>query len=176
MARRFSAQSTTVFRELQATMRKLRATSLKVNQDLYSGTCEIVFDRAGRRYVFRCQKYRDAADNLRACQLTIGLLHRAMDEYGVTQSEQQLDRTFSQVFAGWEATPDDVVLLLGDGSEPWWQVLGVAQDALLGEVVNAFRALARVHHPDAGGDVETFVRVRRAYEAALASLRDQGKG
>ncbi|MCB0191916.1 MAG: DnaJ domain-containing protein [Anaerolineae bacterium] len=146
------------------------ATSLKISQDIFEGTAEIVFDRSGQRYVFRCSKYDDALDNLRAAQLTITYLWRALEEYGVSSETHTLDQVFVQFFLGFAATPDDTALLLGSGSEAWWQVLGVEQDAGLAAVRNAYRALARRHHPDAGGDPEEFQRLRRAYEQALAGL------
>lgn len=34
-------------------------------------------------------------------------------------------------------------------------------------VVNAYRALAKVHHPDAGGNPDDFKRLRTAYGDAL---------
>ncbi|MCB0164263.1 MAG: DnaJ domain-containing protein [Anaerolineae bacterium] len=93
-----------------------------------------------------------------------------MEEYGVTSEAQTLDQVFGQFFLGFAATPDDTVLLLGSGSEAWWQVLGVEQDAGLTAARNAYRALARRHHPDAGGDPEEFQRLRRAYEAAVTAI------
>lgn len=171
-ARRFEAKPQTSMRELTATMRKLGATSLVVNQDIYKGSVEIVFDRGGRRYVFRCTKWADPADNLRAAQLTISYLYRAMEEYGTTQTEQALDTAFAQFFLPFEATPDDTVLLLGAGSSTWWQILGVKEDAAKAEIVNAYRALAKVHHPDHGGNAADFIRVRRAYEEGLRERGD----
>lgn len=168
--RRFSAQPKTIQRDLRRVINAMDATSLKISQDIFEGTAEIVFDRSGQRYVFRCNKYDDAIDNLRAAQLTITYLWRALEEYGVTSEAQTLDQVFGQFFLGFAATPDDTVLLLGSGSEAWWQVLGIEQDAGLTAVRNAYRALARHHHPDAGGDPEEFQRLRRAYEAAVTTI------
>ena len=50
----------------------------------------------GQRYVFRCDKYNDALDNLRAAQLAITYLWRALEEYGVISETQTLDRVFAQ--------------------------------------------------------------------------------
>ena len=168
--RRFSAQPKTIQRDLRKVINAMGATSLKISQDIFEGTAEIVFDRSGQRYVFRCHKYDDALDNLRAAQLTITYLWRALEEYGVTSETHTLDQVFAQFFLGFAATPDDTVLLLGSGSEAWWQVLGVEQDASLTAVRNAYRALARRHHPDAGGNSEEFKRLRRAYEAAVTAI------
>jgi hypothetical protein len=168
--RRFTAAPATIQRDLRNVIEKMGATSLHINQDIFQGTAEIVFDRGGRRYVFRCDKYDDPLDNLRAAQLTITYLWRALEEYGVTSEEQAVDRSFAQFFLGFEAAPDDTVLLLGSGRDEWWEILGVDPDADRQTVVNAYRALAKIHHPDAGGNPEDFKRLREAYERALQAL------
>ena len=188
--RRFTAQPKTIQRDLRKVITAMGATSLKVSQDIFEGPAEIVFDRGGQRYVFRCDKYDDALDNLRAAQLAtpapvaagagVTYLWRALEEYGVVSEAQTLDRVFAQFFLGFAATPDDTVLLLDSGAEEWWKILGVepeadqaATPALVtagASVRNAFRALARRHHPDAGGDPAEFKRLRQAYEQALVQL------
>ena len=173
-ARRFSANEGTIYRDLQATLRKMGASSLRVSQDFSSGEYEISFDRRGRRYVFRCAKWKDPLDNLRAAQRSITLLYQAIEEYGTLRSESELAKghadPFDQFFAGFEALPDDTVLMLGSGRASWWEVLGVTQGASKAEIIGAFRSLARVHHPDAGGSVDDFKRVRCAYEQGLKAV------
>ena len=102
--RRFSAQPKTVQRDLRRVIDAMDATSLKISQDIFEGTSEIVFDRSGQRYVFRCSKYDDALDNLRAAQLTITYLWRALEEYGVSSETHTLDQVFVQFFLGFAAT------------------------------------------------------------------------
>ncbi len=52
------------------------------------------------------------------------------------------------------------------------EVLGVAIEATPAEITAAYRRLAMVHHPDRGGDADSFRRIRAAYEALLpGSLR-----
>jgi DnaJ-class molecular chaperone len=65
---------------------------------------------------------------------------------------------------------DDTVLLLRSGEEAWWKILGVAPEADQTAIRNAYRALARIHHPDTGGDPAEFQRLGQAYEAALVHL------
>lgn len=168
--RRFTAQPKTIQRDLRRVITEMGATSLKVSQDIFEGTAEIVFDRSGQRYVFRCDKYDDALDNLRAAQLALTYLWRALEEYGVTSETQTLDQVFAQFFLGFAATPDDTTLLLGSGQEAWWKILGVEPEADQVAIRNAYRALARRHHPDAGGHPAEFKRLRNAYEQALAQL------
>ena len=167
MARRFSAQPKTIQRDLVKVITKMNATSLKINQDIFTGEAEIIFDRDGTRYSFKCSRYEDALDNLRAAQLTISYLWRALEEYGVSSDEQALEKSFAQFFLGFAATPDDTALLLGSGQQAWWEVLGVKPEADRAAIVNAFRALAKVHHPDVGGSPEDFKRLRAAYDEAL---------
>jgi DnaJ-domain-containing protein 1 len=176
MKRRFTAQLETTQRDLVTIIKKMGATSLQINQDILKGAVEIIFDREGQRYVFRCSKYPDALDNLRAAQLTITYLWRAVEEYGVTSEQQTLDRAFAQFFLGFAATPDDTVLLLGSGAESWWDVLGVPPDADEPAIRNAYRALARAHHPDAGGDAADFRRLQDAYRRALAEAAASQSG
>lgn len=168
--RRFQVQPQTVERDLQATLRKMKATGLKVTHDYETGECEIRFDRSGRRYVVRCRKWTHPTDNFRAAQRAISLVYQAIEEAGVMRTEQQLEETFGQFFAGWAATPDDSVLALPSGGRDWWEVLGISKTPTRAEVRNAYLALARLHHPDVGGDAETFTRVRAAYDEALRAV------
>jgi DnaJ-domain-containing protein 1 len=173
-ARRFEAKETTVYRDLQNSMKRLGATSLRVKErdllDAKDVKAEIIFDRAGKRYVVRCAKWPNFLDNLRAAERTIFYLYRAIAEYGAETNEKAFAEAVDQFFAGFEALPDDTVLMLGSGKRAWWEVLGVPREATKTEIISAFRALARVHHPDAGGDAETFKRLRDAYETALGSV------
>lgn len=173
-ARRFAAQETTVYRDLQNSMKRLGATSLRVKErDLLNPKdvkAEIVFDRAGKRYAVRCAKWANFLDNLRAAERTIFYLYRAIAEYGAETNEKAFSAAVDQFFAGFEALPDDTVLMLGSGKQDWWEVLGVRREATKAEIISAFRALARTHHPDAGGDAVTFKRLRDAYERAIAAV------
>jgi len=152
-------------------MTDLQATSLKINQDVMNNLVEVVFDRTGMRYVFRCNKWPDVVDNLRAIGHSIRYLHKAISEYGVVSEEVGFDDIFQRVFGGFIATPDDTALLLSDGRAPWWEVLGIQRDAGREAIRNAFRALSKVHHPDSGGNADDFKRLRRAYEDGLAQLK-----
>lgn len=48
--------------------------------------------------------------------------------------------------------------------ESYYDILGVKKSASADEIKKAFRKLARKHHPDAGGDEETFKKINEAYE------------
>jgi DnaJ-class molecular chaperone len=50
------------------------------------------------------------------------------------------------------------------------KVLGLSTSATPDEIRAAFRKLAKIHHPDAGGTEDEFRRIETAYRAALASV------
>jgi DnaJ family protein A protein 2 len=94
-------------------------------------------------------------------------LYRALEAYGVKVEETKFDQIFDQLFGGFIATPDDTVLMLGSGKAMWHEVLGIKPDAAKADIRNAFRALSKIHHPDAGGDPNDFKRLREAYDAGM---------
>jgi hypothetical protein len=169
--RRFSASQQTTIKDLQRIMTKINASSLRIEQDVMGGGVKVIFDRAGKRYIRECQRWENSIDNLRVIGLQIEYLYRALEVYGVDISETSFDKEFDAVFSGFLATPDDTALLLGDGRSPWFQVLGVTPDATKRDVQNAFRALARVHHPDIGGNEEDFKKLRAAYDEAIKACK-----
>lgn len=163
--RRFSAQESTTKKQLRNVMNKIDATSLKISMDEFTGEVEVIFDRDGKRYTKKCSKWEYSLDNLRAIGLSIDYLYRAVEIYGI-ESQEEFNILFNSTFVGIEATPDDDVFKLGVDSE-WWQILGVSREATKEDIKNGFKAMARVHHPDAGGNPEQFQKVRKAYEEAI---------
>jgi hypothetical protein len=165
--RRFSATQQTTVQDLQRIMGKIGATSLRIDQDVMQGSVKVTFDRAGRRYTRECSRWENSIDNLRAIGLQIDYLYRALEIYGVEMSETTFDQEFDTIFGGFIATPDDSALLLGSGRAIWFEVLGVKADATKVDIRNAFRALSKIHHPDAGGNPDEFKRLREAYDTGL---------
>jgi hypothetical protein len=51
-----------------------------------------------------------------------------------------------------------------------YQTLGVPRNCTREQVKEIFRARARLAHPDRGGEVPEFIRLRKAYERVLADL------
>lgn len=49
------------------------------------------------------------------------------------------------------------------------ETLGLPDDASLDELKIAWRRLAKIHHPDHGGDSGRFIELRKAYVQALES-------
>lgn len=171
MTRRFSATQQTTIKDLQRIMTKIAATSLRIEQDVMGGGVKVIFDRAGKRYVRECTRWESSLDNLRVIGLQIEYLYRALEVYGIDITETSFDQEFNNVFAGFLATPDDSALLLGDGSAKWWDVMGIKPDATREDIRNAFRALSKVHHPDAGGNEEDFKRLRKAFDEAMKEVK-----
>lgn len=170
---RFRAKESTTTRELVSIMCKMNANNLRVVQgDLLDDSdveVKIVFDRNGKRYKFTCATYKTKLDNFRAAQLTISYLYRALEAYGVDSEENLMDEIMDKFLLGWEATPDDSTLLLGDGSE-WYSILNVKPNATKEEIMSAYKSLARVHHPDSGGSHEMFIKLRTAYEKGIEGM------
>ncbi|WP_017974578.1 J domain-containing protein [Actinopolyspora halophila] len=53
----------------------------------------------------------------------------------------------------------------------YYELLGVARDASSAEIKSAYRSLARVMHPDAGGTAGTFRNLQEAYETLSDPVR-----
>lgn len=183
--RRFEAGFETILRDLRATFGRMGPEAVAVE---FGGTLSkdatrqiqrlgwavrtqqpallpsgaaVCFTRDGADYRFGCTNYTHPLDNFRAAQRAVSLLYTIYDEYGVNEDAGEAG-AFDRLFGGH--------LALGDGAEPpWWQTLGVAPGATPAQVKAAYLALAHLHHPDKhGGDPAMFIRVQRAYEAALA--------
>ena len=175
MARRFTAKQETIIKGLISLMKKLNATSLRIGeQDLLGDdpAAKITFDRNGMRYVSSCSTYPIYLDNLRAAHLAIDYTYRIAEAYGVEMLQDgQAQDLLTRLFGTLEAPLDPNTLLLGDGSNQWHDVLGVPVDANKAAVVNAYKALCKVHHPDVGGSHDDFIRLKNAYEAGIKAAQ-----
>jgi hypothetical protein len=106
--------------------------------------------------------------NVRAIALSLQAL-RAVDRYGVTGSGEQ--------YRGWTAigaAPAEKTLTIDAAVQilaPHWP--GPASDLRTSEaaVTAAFRAGARVHHPDAGGTAAAFRLISSARDVLLGAIR-----
>lgn len=163
-ARRFEATEKTIHRDLQASMRALEASSLKVPPpnllDEKQTEASITFVRKAQSYTISCQRWGHYLDNLRACERVIYYLYRAASEYGVSSGEK-LD-IVDRVFGGLKALP---------GSTDWAAVLGVEEDATEEQVKDAYRRISKVAHPDAGGTHEHWARVTAAYQYGMKLVK-----
>lgn len=109
------------------------------------------FTLDGAQQCIPCDRWNRIEDNLRAAELTVAAL-RGLSRWGTHQ-------IVAAAFQGFAALPEG-------GNGGWWTVLGVAPNASWPAIADAYRRLAREHHPDVGGDVEAFRRVQAAYEQA----------
>jgi hypothetical protein len=71
-----------------------------------------------------------------------------------------------RAFVGFAALPEKA-------SQPWREVLGIPSAVIASEDVieTRFRELARVHHPDRGGNAEKFHEIVQARDAARLEVR-----
>lgn len=116
----------------------------------------VYFDWKNKPIVFACDKWDRVEDNLWAIVKHIEAL-RGQERWGVG--------SLDQAFAGYAALPDP-------DTRSWWDVLGVAQTATNDEIKKAYLNLAKIHHPDAGGDPLMFDQITKAYQ--LATGKAQG--
>lgn len=100
-------------------------------------------------------RYTRVADNLAAIAATLDAM-RAIERHG---GATILDRAF----LGFAALPQNA-------STPWREVLGIGGAVSIDLVEERFRALAKVHHPDKGGDKNKFLEIQSAREAARMEL------
>ncbi len=89
-------------------------------------------------------------ENMRAIGLTLEAL-RGLERWGASGI---LDR----VFQGFAALPSAAEPI----TRPWWDVLGVDRHCSLEQAEAAYRTLARIHHPDRGGDAERMATLNAA--------------
>lgn len=107
-----------------------------------------------RDLVFACDKWTLIEDNLWAIVKHIEAL-RGQERWGVG--------SLDQAFAGYAALPDP-------DTRPWWDVLGVVQTAANDEIRSAYLNLAKIHHPDAGGESLMFDQITKAYQLAMGKV------
>lgn len=124
----------------------------KVSANLSPGVA-VYFMRREKNYVFACDTFRTIEENMRALFLSVKAF-RDIQRFGASD---MLERAFT----GFAALPP-----AGGAHEHWSVVLGLGSDASSETIKVAYRELARVQHPDNGGDAETFSRITRAYEEA----------
>lgn len=118
------------------------------------------FWRNGKEYkrhvVLSCDRWKKVGWNLHALIKDIDA-QRGRERWGCTSIEQ--------AFQGYLAIPEKC------GGASWWVVLDIDPNAGEATVKDHFRALARKHHPDVGGDRNKWNELQEAYEQAMAKFR-----
>jgi hypothetical protein len=113
----------------------------------------VYFDYKAKPMCFACDRYSKQEANLRAIELTIAAL-RGIERWGASD---MIERAFTGFAAIGHQQP-----------EHWSDVLGVPRNATRDEIETEWRRLRSLHHPDKGGNPQTFQTVKEAYEAAIA--------
>ncbi|RAI30367.1 J domain-containing protein [Rhodoplanes serenus] len=119
----------------------------------------IYFTYCGRQMAMACDRYDNAAANMRSLGLAIEAM-RQLDRHG---GGVMMERAF----AGFAALPPP-----GE-KPPWRAVLDFAADARLtaSDVEARYRHLAKRRHPDAGGSAEAMAELNAARDEALRAIR-----
>ncbi|MAX82398.1 MAG: molecular chaperone DnaJ [Crocinitomicaceae bacterium] len=121
----------------------------------------IYFQFCGKAHCLPCDRWNSVADNLAAVAKHIEAL-RGMDRWGVGDLEM--------AFAGFKTLPPPgggVPVDEAAQHSNWWDVLGVDPDATPDKVRDAFRRLAKKHHPDTGGDPDIMAELNTAYQEGM---------
>lgn len=113
----------------------------------------VYFLRKGKPMVLACDQYTKGCDNVLAIAKTIEAM-RGIERWGASEMMERAFSGFKQLAAE------------NDGPS-WWGVLQVRAGATVAEIETAFRALAKVAHPDAPTGSHDAM-------SALTRARDQG--
>lgn len=118
----------------------------------------LYFEFKARATVFACDRFTRVADNIAAIAAHIDALRR-VERYGVGSLEQAL--------SGYKALPSDT-------AANWRNVFGfgVDQRVTLDMLDSAYKARAKVDHPDIdGGSHDAMAHVNRARDFALLEVK-----
>lgn len=110
----------------------------------------VYFKLAGKDRVLACDRWDRVANNIAAIAQHI-YSPRAIERYGVGSMDQ--------AFAGYTA-------IQASAEADWHLVLGVSPTASLEAIEDAYRELAKKHHPDLGGRPDDMQRLNVARDAA----------
>ncbi len=109
-------------------------------------------DKNGKPRVIACDVWRTVRENLRA----VGLAYASLRQIERTGASELLERAFQ----GFARLPE---------AQDCWAILGVERGATRERIGARFRELGLEHHPDRGGNVDTFKRITEAYHQALGA-------
>lgn len=115
----------------------------------------IYFTHNGKQMCFACDRWDRIEDNIYAVAMTVGAL-RGIERWGSGDMVQQ-------AFTGFQAIPDM--------RNNCYSTLGVPATSNANDIMEAFRARAKLWHPDVrGGSVEQFNQLSEARDEALRRL------
>ena len=110
----------------------------------------VYFTLNKRQLVMAQDRYTDVAANLRSLALAIEGMRQLKRHGGGTMMER--------AFTGFAALPAPTA------PKQWWESLGVDRNCTVADAERAYRALAKEHHPDTGGNVSRWHEINDAIE------------
>lgn len=168
----FGAKMSTIVNELDRTVHKLGITDIRITtnrrvridgqlsmanaDNAADPAIAVYFKRKGQDVCIAFDKFNDIWGNLRAVGLYLEYMAR-LETYDMTEIADK-------AFTGFTALPVGTIVT----DEPWYIILGVESNATKEEIRDAYREKIKRHHPDVGGSVEQFKKIRDAYERSLS--------
>lgn len=157
----------------------------------------VYFFLDGRPYVLACDSWEYPKDNLRSVGIALGHMRAAARNVApiylskllsAFKLEEEAEQTYPRapiidlepknkpapppMTESTKLTqPDFLEGLPIEG--PWWEILGLSENASLIEVEAVFRSLARKTHPDQGGNVERMKAINQAVSEARQFLKNK---
>lgn len=116
----------------------------------------IYFKHKSKDMVFACDTYHDVTDNVWAVCKTIEAI-RGIQRWGASDMMER-------AFTGFTALP-------AARGTSWWEILGISRHSTLTEANDAWKKLAKHHHPDKGGSQEKMYEINRAWHEAEKELK-----
>lgn len=116
----------------------------------------IYFMIKARPMAMACDRYDNAAANMRSLGLAIDAMRQLERHGGGTMMER--------AFSGFAAIAGPA------HSRPWWKVLDLDRTSGRAAIESSYRHLARKRHPDNGGSHEAMSELNAARDAALKEV------
>lgn len=117
----------------------------------------VYFTYEGRQQCIPCDRWATVEENLRAIWKSIEAL-RSLERWG---AKSFVDAAFT----GFAALPSPGAV------RPWWQVLGVAENATVEEISAAYRSKAKAAHSDTGGSDAAMSELNVARDAGMQARK-----
>lgn len=117
----------------------------------------VYFDYQKKPMAFACDRWNCVDDNVWAICKTIEAL-RGINRWGSGSMVEQ-------AFTGFAAIPPPIA-----GQRPWHEVLDLPKNVTRDQAEQKYRELAKLRHPDNGGDPAGFAELGDAIRAARESL------
>lgn len=119
----------------------------------------VYFNLDGRPYCLPCDKWDRVEDNIAAIASHVNAM-RGIESWGVGEAHDH--------YVGFKALPEN-----GSNTsyQAWYETLGISQSANAFQIKEAYRAQAKKAHPDAGGSIDDWNKLTKAYEQAINQLQ-----